>query len=543
VTSVNVSNNPFSPNSDGAYDTTLVTVEADASQTLYLNIYNSTSVRIRTGLALSEDSGTYTATWNGQDDNSTVVTDETYTIKVTDETTGIQANESIDEAANVMVDTYAPQVLSVIINSGGSYTNSTSVNLTTIAATDNSSVKMRFKNAGGNWTEWQDFAASRSWTLSSNDGSKTVYYQAKDVANNTATEVSDGITLDTTVPSVNMSITGVGDTPSTHSNNVSVTLAITGTDATSGVEYMKISNYITFSGATWVEYNTSKAWSLASGDGTKTVYIKVKDRAGKESNSFSNNITLDTTSPSSLTISIESGQSYVNTTSVTLSLSATNATSMMVSNYANFSGGVWESYSTSKNTSLIDGNGTRTVYFKAKDTAGNVATAVNDSITLDQAAPQISSVSSTGVSQTSATITWTTDEASTTYVEYGTTTSYGSNTTLNSTKVTSHSDTITDLFSGTTYHYRVKSRDTAGNERTSSDDTFTTTSGGDTTPPDAITGLTVSDKASAESTLTISWNQSSAPDFAAYKVYRKANASQQHMMIPQQLMIIHIITQ
>lgn len=526
VTSVNVSNNPFSPNSDGAYDTTLVTVEADASQTLYLNIYNSSSVLKRTGLALSEISGTYTSTWDGKDDNETVVSDGTYTIKVSDEATGVQANESVEEAANVDVDTYPPTSCSVEINSGDTYTNSTAVNLTTIAATDNSSIKMRFQNSGENWTEWQDFQGTKSWTLTSTDGSKMVYYEAKDVANNTiASAVSDSITLDTTKPTVNMSITGAGDTPSTHSNNVSVTLSITGSDATSGVEYMKISNDIGFTGSSWINYTTSKAWTLNSGDGTKTVYIKVVDRAGKESDVVSDNITLDTVSPSSLTISIDSGQTYTNSTNVILSLSATNASKMQVSNYANFSGAAWETYSTSKNFSITDGNGTRTVYFRAKDTAGNIATSVNDSIILDKAAPEISSVSSSGVSQSSATITWTTDEASTSYVEYGTTTNYGSNTTLNTTKVQSHSQTLTGLSSGTTYHYRVKSRDGAGNEAISSDNTFSTTSGGDTTPPDAITGLAVTDKANAEQTLTLSWNQSNAPDFAGYNIYRKANAS------------------
>ncbi|GAG92347.1 unnamed protein product, partial [marine sediment metagenome] len=289
---------------------------------------------------------------------------------------------------------------------------------------------------GENWTAWQDFQGTKSWVLTSTDGLKTVYYEAKDVANNTiSSPVTDSITLDTTKPTVNLSITGQGDTPSTHTNNVSVTLTITGSDATSGVEYMKISNDITFSGSSWISYNTSKSWTLNSGDGVKTVYIKAKDRAGKESDTTSDNITLDVTSPTSLSISIDSGQTYTNSTDVVLSLSATNATKMQISNLANFSGAAWESYSTSKNWTITDGNGTRTVYFKAKDTAGNIATAVNDTITLDKADPEISSVSSSSVGQTSATITWTTDEASTSYTEYGTTTSYGSNTSLNSTKV------------------------------------------------------------------------------------------------------------
>jgi len=56
-----------------------------------------------------------------------------------------------------------------------------------------------------------------------------------------------------------------------------------------------------------------------------------------------------------------------------------------------------------------------------------------------------------------------TDEASDTQVEYGTSTSYGSSSTLNSSKVTSHSATLSGLQPSTTYHFRVKSRDAAGN--------------------------------------------------------------------------------
>ena len=524
ATSIACSNDPFSPNSDGTLDNTLITVNATAGQNLYLNIYNSSMVIKKTGLALSGDSESYTVTWNGKDDNDTVLPDGTYIIKVTDEQTGDQANES-NQTQTVVIDTQAPTAVSFVINSGDDYTNTTSVTFTSIAATDNSSIKMRFKNAGGSYTSWQNFDSSKSWNITSSDGLKTVYYEAKDVAGNViAAAVTETITLDTTKPTVNLSITGKGDTPSTHTDDTSVTLSISASDATSGEEYMMIANTVDFSGSSWVSYNNSKEWSLNSGDGEKTVYIKVKDRAGKISDITSDSITLDTTSPSSLSIQIDSDQSYTNQTNVTLTLSATGAAKMQFKNGTN-NWSAWETYSTSKSWSLASGSGTKTVHFRAKDTAGNIATSVNDTITLDTTAPGISSVSSSGISQSQATITWTTDESSTTQVIYSVDTNYGSNTTVNTSRVTSHSQTITGLSSGTTYHYKVKSRDAAGNLRTSADNTFTTSSGGDTTPPNAITGLSASDKINAESTISVSWNESNAPDFAGYYVYRKANAS------------------
>ncbi len=97
--------------------------------------------------------------------------------------------------------------------------------------------------------------------------------------------------------------------------------------------------------------------------------------------------------------------------------------------------------------------------------------------TSDTTAPTISGVNSSGVTNSSASINWTTNEAADSQVEYGPSTSYGSSTPIDTNRVTSHSMTLGGLLSGTTYHFRVKSRDAAGNLATSGDFAFTTTSG------------------------------------------------------------------
>lgn len=99
----------------------------------------------------------------------------------------------------------------------------------------------------------------------------------------------------------------------------------------------------------------------------------------------------------------------------------------------------------------------------------------------DTQPPAISSVASSPA-DTTCTVTWTTDEAATSQVDYGPTTSYGSTTTLDSTLVTSHSVGLSGLTAGTLYHYRVRSKDAANNETISGDYTFTTTG----TVPDII---------------------------------------------------------
>lgn len=83
-------------------------------------------------------------------------------------------------------------------------------------------------------------------------------------------------------------------------------------------------------------------------------------------------------------------------------------------------------------------------------------------------------VAAVSVAPRSAVVTWQTNKASDQQVMYGTTTTYGMSTLLDSTLSVSHSQTLTDLLPQTTYHFRVKSRDEGGSVAQSSDLTFVT---------------------------------------------------------------------
>jgi chitodextrinase len=132
-------------------------------------------------------------------------------------------------------------------------------------------------------------------------------------------------------------------------------------------------------------------------------------------------------------------------------------------------------------------------HVRSTDGSGNVSAFSADKTftTLAAAVPIVSNVASGALTTTGATITWTTDVASNSYVEYGLTTSYGGNT-QNASLVTSHSVALTGLASATTYHYHVRSTDGSGNASAfSADKTFTTLDG---TPPPPPTGLVRTDK-------------------------------------------------
>jgi len=95
---------------------------------------------------------------------------------------------------------------------------------------------------------------------------------------------------------------------------------------------------------------------------------------------------------------------------------------------------------------------------------------------VDTTSPVISAVEIISITESSITVTWSTDEAATSQIEYGKTSSYGTTTPLDKTLTTSHSMVITGLSPSTEYHFTVKSTDANGNEAISdTDNVFRTT--------------------------------------------------------------------
>ncbi len=70
--------------------------------------------------------------------------------------------------------------------------------------------------------------------------------------------------------------------------SAAATLALSATNATQ----MLISNQVSFADATWETYATAKTWTLSSGLGKKTVYVKYKSSTGNESSVASDDIML-----------------------------------------------------------------------------------------------------------------------------------------------------------------------------------------------------------------------------------------------------------
>lgn len=136
--------------------------------------------------------------------------------------------------------------------------------------------------------------------------------------------------------------------------------------------------------------------------------------------------------------------------------------------------------------------------------------------------PVIQSVSVSSVAETSAVITWTTDEPATSQVEYGYTADYGLTVPLDENLVTSHSVSLTGLEPDRTYCFRVRSKDEGGNEAISEAELRTLA---DTTPP-LLSAVKVS-KYTGE-TAVITWvtdeGATSRVDYGTTDVYGKSTA-------------------
>lgn len=115
---------------------------------------------------------------------------------------------------------------------------------------------------------------------------------------------------------------------------------------------------------------------------------------------------------------------------------------------------------------------------KSRDASGLWAAAPDATFTTgvdwSATAPGIMFLTASQVTISGATISWSTDELCTSDVEYGESAQYGLRLQAESSMSMEHTAQLQDLRSGTTYHYRVRSVDAAGNETVSPDRTFTT---------------------------------------------------------------------
>jgi hypothetical protein len=144
----------------------------------------------------------------------------------------------------------------------------------------------------------------------------------------------------------------------------------------------------------------------------------------------------------------------------------------------------------------------------------------------DTTAPTISSIVVTDITETSARVTWTTDETADSRVDYGLTATYEIGSETDVALINSHSLTLSGLTAGTTYHFRVRSADLATNEAVSEDFTFATLAGPDVTAP-VISDVQVLDRTGTSARIVWATDESatSIVDYGLTNAYELGSES------------------
>ena len=379
-------------------------------------------------------------------------------------------------------------------------------------------------NSDGSWT-----SKTAVWTAGTDlansyyNGTVKIRVNANDneQAHNTASLDSSAFSLDTKNPVPAAVTGGVGinvNNGASWTNSATVTLSLLASD--DGAKYMEIRNDNSFVNSQEAYALSKSNYSLSAGDGNKTVYVRFYDAFGNYTDA-SYNILLDTTSPDvpqHFTVFDTSDQSAGTFSSVVVWNPINNPGdfSQYVIERSIDGGSNWSQLATFTNISTNAysdmglSNAVTYVYrMRSLDTHTNYS-AYSDTKSLKPAGADTVPPTITGTGPTpeaadkTATISWTTDKPSDSYVEYGTTTNYGS---IQGTDdlVVNHTVHLVGLNPTTTYQFRVKCRDAAGNRVVSANQSFTTTLPAEAAAGVSITGATAQKPGADPEEVTIIW--------------------------------------
>lgn len=172
-----------------------------------------------------------------------------------------------------------PPTGSIKINNDAAYTNSTE-GVLALSAQDNIDesgvTEMQFSNDNATWSSPEVYAAAKSWTMASGDGTKTVYVKFKDNAGNWSSVYSDSIILDTTPPQIT-TVTPQPNATFYEKDTITLSGQVNDTDS-SPLEYQySLDNVIqqAWSGQASYTYNNA-------GAGKHLLRIEVRDAGGQD---------------------------------------------------------------------------------------------------------------------------------------------------------------------------------------------------------------------------------------------------------------------
>ncbi|MFH1809440.1 MAG: fibronectin type III domain-containing protein [Pseudomonadota bacterium] len=331
-------------------------------------------------------------------------------------------NDSLASTASITLDRTGPSLLGVSCATCTSVAGEvlSTQQAVTLSIQGGDAAQIRVTGAVSSSTSWQGFASLLAVTLTPGDGLKNVQVELLDAAGNASLPASRSLAIRVDSPTGgvpttgSLVVTGVdkdgASTARTRDRYAMATSAGFGDGAQgSGLTHFQLSESSSFIGAVWQECplssscNTDLPVVLSTGEGDKTLYLRVRDAAGNVSTGVpSNTLRLDTMAPS-LSIVLEGqvaggapSNQFSRIPSVFVRVTASDAGSglspvtnlLKVANDAAFTAASWRNLGDVTGWTLpaIAVDGSKRVYVLVQDLAGN-QTQADASIVLDTRAP------------------------------------------------------------------------------------------------------------------------------------------------------------
>ncbi|MEJ2200496.1 MAG: hypothetical protein P8X63_05730, partial [Desulfuromonadaceae bacterium] len=297
--------------------------------------------------------GNYPISYAARDNSGNIESEQTVTITV-DRTRPVTASDAVAE-----------------------YSGTATITLSPTDATSGVATTYYQDGLGGTVLEGTSAVIAAPASGSANH---TLYFWSVDNVGNVEFKKNVSFTIyaagtDIFPPTGSVSINGGAD----WTNSTSTTLSLTADDGGgSGLDQMRFSSDNSTWNA-WEPYAVSRAWSLASGDGTKTVYVQFQDVAGNISESYSDTIGLETVAPATGCNAAEGGNYFSDNFSgirtFTLTPVDTGDSGVAATWWQlDSTGGDWTSGTSVGVSAPESGTASHTLYWYSVDNAGNQET-------------------------------------------------------------------------------------------------------------------------------------------------------------------------
>jgi len=351
----------------------------------------------------------------------------------------------------------------VEINDGDDYAGYPDVNLK-ISAWDLYSVKQMMISTREDFqgAVWIPFNTSAHATLEPGDGVRTVYIRFRDNTGWESAVFNDTIEMHTNPPVGSVIING----GASYSPKNLVVLTLNATHPL-GVQEMMISNQDDFADASWVPYEKQCDWVLPTGMGERYVFVIFRDQLGHASATASDGIIVDTQPPLA-SLSINGGAKYTVSSTVNITLTVienVKTTAMQVGEEQLLIGEVQpEPFRASFPFNLSAEDGSKTIYARATDGAGNVGPVNSSTIILDTTPPActVSSLPQ-NMSERSFQVQWSGSDITSGLVGYDIQYRDGNGTWTDWKLMSNETSSIFTGKNGHAYSFRARARDAAGN--------------------------------------------------------------------------------